>query len=223
MFWSTTSRQAKLVKSHASGSLLARVFNELWAMMLGNRKNLGVTHFAMLHSDIVPAGMDWIDALLGELVRTRADVVSAVVPIKTTEGLTSTAIDSVNDPWNVQKRLTMSEVMTLPETFSAADAGFPDRNLLVNTGCWICDVSKPWVDKVHFQIHDRIINGPGGWSCESMSEDWDFSRQVQRLGGKVLATRAVKLAHIGIANYPNDQVWGSAAVDPVSPPEPAVA
>ena len=41
-----------------------------------------------------------------------------------------------------------------------------------------------------------------------MSEDWYFSHRVAQEGGKVMATRILKLIHNGVADYPSDKVWG---------------
>lgn len=198
------------VAGKINSSLLARGFNELWTMAL-NMQDEGqpITHFVMLHADIVPEPM-WAEKLLNELTTHRADVVSAVVPIKTQEGLTSTAIDGESEPWKVEKRLSMHEVMGLPTTFTAADCGFPGRRLLVNTGCWIADFTKAWRRDVHFEISDRIVRKPTGkYVAETVPEDWAFSRTLARLGCKVMATRAVRLTHGGKIDYPNSEAWGT--------------
>lgn len=151
-----------------SNSLLGRSFNHLWAQALTQRDRGNVTHFAMLHTDVAPE-KNWLDKLWEEMVEHNADIMAAVIPFKSTLGLTSIAIDNPKDPWQ-QRRLTMTEVVEkLPETFSNEDviaAGLnPDRNLLLqNTGCWMCDLRKPWVDAAdeagnllcYFTIHDCI-------------------------------------------------------------------
>lgn len=220
-------------------SLLADAFNVHWKDAL-NKQLYGqpITRFAMLHSDIIPQDF-WLDVLLEELDSTGADLVAAVVPIKDGRGLSSTAIDDPQDKWDVYKRLTMREVDKLPETFSAEDAGFPDRYLLANTGCWVCDFTKPWRHMVHFEINSRLAfvlgadfpkrnlkagdivpaytydpEMKGNFINQVMSEDWNFSRQLGRLGGTVLCTRKVKLTHIGEFPYPNhDGSWGQWEVD----------
>lgn len=167
-----------------------------------------VSHFAMLHDDVCPQE-GWLDQLLGDLEEHSADVMSAVVPIKDEQGLTSTAIDDPEDPWNVERRITMTELMRLPEVFGAADCGYPDRKLLVNTGCWICRLDREWRRHVSFTIRDRIVYKDGKWTPEVASEDWNFSRDVQELGGKVMATRRVMLKHAGEMFYPNSHGWGN--------------
>lgn len=202
-----------LIHADIPSSLLCKAFNQLWCVALNWREKYNITHFGMLHADIVPAD-DWLDTLLDELERTGADLVSCVVPIKSGEGVTSTAIDSAGDPFDVGRRLTMREVMQLPETFSAADCGYPDRVLCINTGCWLCKFDGAWVEKVHFNIKDAIVrDADGTFRPKVMSEDWDFSRQLHRLGLDVRATRKVALRHVGGHAYRNDTPWGTYEVD----------
>ncbi len=148
-------------------SLLPYTFN----MLLNEALNNGATHFAMLHSDIAPEPA-WLDKLYDKLEEMSADVVSVVVPIKTPQGLTSTAIGSIDDEWTVLKRLTMREVVKLPETFTAADAGFPGHPLLINTGCWLADLRKPiWTATDDHGVADfafdfrnrRVLCADGTW------------------------------------------------------------
>lgn len=231
------------------GSLLANTFNQAWVRALNmQREGRDITHFAMLHDDVVPAD-GWLRTLLEDLRNTGADLVSAVIPIKDSRGVTSTAIDDPEDEFQVHRRLTMYEIVRLPKVFSAADLGCPDRKLLVNTGCWCCRFNRPWRYYPHFQIMDRIIfrlkdpetarqegkwwaqhlfgrgrnklsqnqaaglatNNelpPGEWAAEVDSEDWNFSRQVQEQGARVVATSRVELIHQGGFPWPNNQEWG---------------
>lgn len=204
-------------------SILCHNFNALWSMALNERVRQPIDYFAMLHSDIMPLANDWLQVLIDELRRTGSDVMSAVVPIKTDEGFTSTAIDvdpedESADLFAIERKLTMREVASLPETFGAADCGYPDRRLLVNSGCWVADFRKPWVEDVSFDTFTEIGRTEEGlFEPKAMSEDWLFSRFVQRRGGKVMATRKVPLLHFGTARYPNTHAWGTAATDEGKP------
>lgn len=205
---------------YGEGSILCDVFNTLWCHALNERSRTPITHFAMLHSDVVPR-LDWLSILIAEQIRTGADIVSAVVPIKSPEGLVSTVIDGPRlngDAYAYERRLTMHEVWDLPETFSAADCGFPDRDLLVNSGCWVCDFTKPWVEQVEFETYTQIRRDESGqFVHRCMSEDYLFSRRVQQLGGKVMATRKVPLSHMGTSPAPNTMPWGEMATDSGKP------
>lgn len=198
-------------------SLLAACFNEFWCMALNERFD----YFAMLHADVSPQP-GWLDILMDEMKRTGADVVSVVIPIKEPEmGLTSTAIGDPSTNWRPRRRLTMHEVYELPETFDAADAGYPGDALLVNTGCFLVDLSKPWcratkpdgTAEFHFTINDKIQERAGQFEHEVEPEDWYASRQWARLDAKVVATRKVALNHRGVADFPNTSPWGDLKED----------
>jgi hypothetical protein len=189
------------------GSLLALMFNLLWCRALNQRPTRQLTHFAMHHSDIeAPPG--WLDVLVHEMDNVGADILSAVIAIKDNRGLTSTGWQ---DPETKQiRRLTMYEAVDLPLTFDASSAPAPGHRLMVNTGLWVCDFTKPWVEEVCFNIADGIGKDKDGrfWP-KAIPEDWGFSMWAADKGLKVCATRAVKVIHHGRAGYSNDIPWGS--------------
>ncbi len=102
----------------SGGSLLANVFNAAYCLALRQRDMGNATHFLMLHADIVPQGDDWFAKLWRAYRTSKAQMISAVVPIKSAAGLTSTAFE-LPDPKKRWTRLTMNEVMGGPETFSS--------------------------------------------------------------------------------------------------------
>lgn len=192
-------------------------FNAVWVDSLNMAAKGEVSHFAMLHSDIDPQP-GWLDILIEELDRLDADCVSAVVPLKDARGLTSTAIGDPADPWQPWRRFTLREIAAFPETFDNAAAGYPDKPLLVNTGCLVCDLRKPVYQTVleggevpiAFNFPTCVGRGPGG-KFESFreSEDWHFSRRLAEFGGKAWATRTVQLNHLGEYPFPNHgELWG---------------
>jgi hypothetical protein len=156
-----------------------------------------------------------------------ADLFSVVVPIKGRHGLTSTAIGDPANPWRPIRRLTLREVFRLPETFSIHDciaAGFaaPGQQLWVNTGCSLAYLRRDWataVDshgylRVFFTIQDRIHWDGNAGRVETAPEDWNYSRMIANEGGRVFATRKVKLCHAsGEEFYPNDHPWGDWETD----------
>jgi hypothetical protein len=192
------------------GSLLAMVFNNLWCRALNQRQEWGITHFAMHHADI-QAPPFWVDTLFAEMNRVGADVLSVVVPIKDARGLTSTG---TRDPVHGNiRRFTMKEIFDLPETFSIADTAVPEQWLMVNTGLWICDFTKPWVEQVAFSILDSILCENGRFQARALPEDWNFSGWCARQGLRVFATRKLPVVHHGRAAYGNDRVWGEWPTD----------
>jgi len=192
------------------GSALGQTFNKLWASALGMS---GVTHFAMLHSDVVPV-QGWLDLLMDAMEANGADVVSAACRIKDAKGLTSTAVGDPGDPWDY-RRLTVSELERLPMVFGIDDipSEITDdfrKALLVNTGCWVCDLRRPWWrerDKEGklrwaFTQNDRISIRPDGqYVVEFCPEDWLFSRFCHEVGAKVLCARNVVRMHVGITGW----------------------
>lgn len=204
----------ELMKTHPTSfmsvgrSLLANCFNMLWCMA---RNQKDADYFLMLHADIIPEPTG-LAKIIAEAQCLDADLLSAVVPIKNAEGMTSTALGDPDDEWARPRRLTMREAMDLPETFSAADVD-PGKLLLVNTGLMVANLRKPWVEDAHFEIRDRIVEVGGQLQPQVIPEDWGFSRFVASRGGKVFATRKVTLLHAGMQFYPNDQAWGTKATD----------
>lgn len=194
----------------SSYSLLARNFNELYCAALNARKD-GITHFCMLHSDIAPHGPGWLDVLLEEMNKYNADIMSVVVPIKSNQGVTSTALEEpVNgsDPKWRPRRLTMTEIINeYPETFT-------DEKLLVNTGVMLVDIRKPWAEEVCFGTEDIIMRDASGkFVAENVPEDWYFSIAAKAAGAKVFATRKVGVTHYGYQGWVNLHAWGSKKTD----------
>jgi predicted O-methyltransferase YrrM len=194
-------------------SLLPLCFNTLYCNALNARTADGATHFAMLHNDVVPC-KGWLDILMEEMDAGGYDMVSAIVPLKNSKGLTSTGLGT-DSPWNV-RRLTMTEVFELPETFTADDVPYRygENPLVLNTGCWLMKIDTPWADSLFFRQQDEIA-----WSMsdqkfapQSIGEDWDFSRQLHSRGCRIAATRKVPLFHER-DEFHNHSAWGEWTTD----------
>jgi hypothetical protein len=200
-------------------SLLAHGFNSLLCAALNRRAELRLTHWYLHHADI-GAEPGHLDIMVEEMRRTGADVLSAVVPIKDSRGLTSTGWRDPECKGPV-RRFTMREIHALPETFDAAAAGRPDDYLMVNTGLLLLDFTRPWVEEICFTIRDAIVKGPDGqYYANTWPEDWAFSHWAQGRGLRVFATRKVKVRHVGRMAYVNDAVWGEWDTDRGDRPEP---
>lgn len=219
LHWSTHGL-CEVAPLFGHNSLLCHNFNGCWAAALSGRESWGFTHLAMLHADVQPQP-GWLDILYREMQATGAEVISAVVPIGSREGLTSTAVASEDDWWT--RRLTMTEIHDLPETFGPDDvSGYGPGPLLINTGCWLSRIDRPWCDQLtdlgelamHFHTLDRIIPLPNGqFAAQVQPEDWLFSRYLHRQGVPYRATRKVTLTHLKEVEYPNSNVWGTQARD----------
>lgn len=201
--------------------------NRLWVEALNRSASGEFTHFAMLHSDIMPAP-GWVDLLLDELDDRKADFISAVAALKDENGLTSCGIGDATDPWTPFRRFTMRELIGMPETFDIAATDHPDKYLLHNSGCWIADMRNPlWrsVDEnsclrasFAFPIRARLLPD-GKFVHERESEDWHFSRMIAGLGVKTLATRRVSTVHYGQKGFRNDHAWGKLEHDEPTRPK----
>ena len=194
-------------------SVLTQAFNQPWVMALNLRRTHPVAGFAMLHADVEPE-YGWLDPLWTERCRLGADILSVVIPFKLPNGRTSTALGNPDwpadavDPAEKPRRLTMHEVSRLPKSFRARDID-PSKFLMVNTGCWVCDFSKPWVEQIVFRFHNRNYqDGAGLWHTACRTEDFDLSLQAHRLGLSVWATTCVRAIHHGDCAYPNFETWG---------------
>jgi hypothetical protein len=174
----------------------------------------------MQHDDVAPAAGS-LDIMLEILEQTGADLVAAVNSIKDGRGLTSTALDDPLNRFTTLKRLTMAEIHApdLPDTFSAADFGWPDRAILANTGYWMADLRKPIFCTMEdefpliFTMRDRIVRDGNHWRADFEPEDWLFSRRMHELGGKIVCTRKVVTGHVGKQVFPNNFPWGSLKTD----------
>lgn len=187
-----------------SGSLLAHGFNQAWCLALNMREAGEITHFLLLHSDIVPVDTDWFKQLYNIMRANQLDVLSTIVPLKSSKGLTSTAIEG-ETVWS-PRRLTMTEVMKMEETWTRPD-------LLFNSGLLLVNMASPKVTSLYFTINDRISKQDGKWVTDVESEDWNFARQCKHLGLKFGVTRKVKVHHVGTMAYGNYERWGTWETD----------
>lgn len=165
--------------STRSTSLLTYTFNELWVEALNRRESgEGPDIFCMLHSDVIPIDPGWLLTLVEERDKQGCDILSVVLPIKDERGYSSTAIYVPSE--DHLQRITMTEAHSLPKTFDATDYGISDGSILPNTGLWVCDFTKPWVEEACFTMRDRIFKFNGKWTAQCLSEDWNFGYWCRR-------------------------------------------
>ena len=211
-------KDLNILKIFSNSSLLATNFNRIWA----TAHNWSVEHpdqkvkwFFLLHGDIIPEE-NWVDKMIALAEQHQTDLLSVVVPFKDQSGFTSTAVGT-DDVFDIHARITMHQVFQLPPTFDAIDAAklmgittLPVPPLLVNSGCIIVNLEAPFARDLYFTINDQVREDKQGKLYPvTEPEDWFFARLVQSYGGKVMATREVKVAHVGSRHYNNDQVWGA--------------
>jgi hypothetical protein len=195
-------------------SLLTFDFNDMLCAVLNDGT---YEWFVMLHSDVGPVHPSWLDDLLDLAQRHDADVMSVVLPIKNTNGLTSTAVDT--DPWR-PRRLTIKEIAELPETFG--NQLCRDRfggDLLVNTGCMAVRVGD-WLRGAVFDFSNVIIKDDNGRYVPYVEpEDWKFSRWCNRREKRIMVTSAVPAVHYGHHGFVNYGTWGRMDHDEINVPQ----
>lgn len=215
-------------------SSLTANFNMLLCEALNSRNTHGITHFVMVHSDVVPAQSDWLARLLTLLAVQHPEwqCLSTIIPIKSNMGLTSTGWDTHR--WR-PRRITMKEAYKLPDTWGTTS--LPDYKalgldgdfgpLLLNTGLMIWDIRKSvvgdWPEKICFEFRNRILKhiAEDGteWFYEDFEpEDWRFSRQLHKLGVPYGVTRSIPLSHCGPFHWGAGQPWGDLETDTINRP-----
>ena len=212
----------KLILGKSDRSLLTYNFNVLWCNMLNLRHTHDIRWFCMLHTDIEIKTDNWLDVLIESAVKSKADILSIVSPIKDSRGLTSTAL--IDTETNcVVKRLVMKEVCLLPPVFDITDIknilGIDTANKIlgVNTGVMLVKVAD-WCESILFSQKDYIIKttdttGHKTFEAQTLSEDWLFSIDAHKLGVTVKACRNVHIKHYGNTGYNNYGSWGDLDAD----------
>lgn len=172
-------------------SLLVLNFNTLYANAL-NAREQGFTHFVLLHDDIVPMQTDWLQRMLAEMETHQLDVLSAVVVIKGTDRISCGTYDGKE-----------SFGMTFKDF--GADRTWVNNDdpiLLVNSGCLVVDIRKPWVDDFCFTSADHIVkDADGKYRAIAESEDYRMSVWLAKRGIRYGATSKVPVYHIGRCDY----------------------
>lgn len=182
-------------------------FNNLWCDAWNCRDEFNIDCFALHHSDI-KAQPHFLDVLAEEMDHFDADIVSCAIAVGDERGLSSTGIH-VPGTWDV-RRLTMTEIHDLPETFSILDTPWPGAYLALNTGLMLMRFDRPWVDEFPgFTMPTRIITAGGKKYAAMFPEDWGMSKWMNERGLRVFCTRKVKVEHIKPKAYVNDVPWGT--------------
>jgi hypothetical protein len=192
-------------------------FNGLWTMALNGYEKGYFTHFIMLHSDVTPHDW-WVDTLYDEMEKAKVSLLSVAVAIKDDRGVLSCGIGNRKSPWNPWRRLTIKELEKLPDTFGAAEMGYPGGQILHNNACWIADLRDEKFFSVgpdgglvaYFDFPKRVQRHPDTkeWIRMGESEDWYFSRRLDDLKIPTAITKAVELNHKGSMDFPNRGTWG---------------
>lgn len=204
-------------------SLLAKNFNTLFI----SAYTKGYDYFVLHHSDLGVAGLlggfqgSWVDLLVHRMEQLEAAAMSAVIPIKSPAGHTSTALETVKDDPFSLRRLTIRESERCAEDYiNRADLcelfGVEEDEagaLLINTGLLIMDLKNfDWAGHKWpgFEIIDSVEwNTKGQPASYTIPEDWQFSRWLHyNTDWDYYCTRELVICHIGYHNYMNNGGWG---------------
>lgn len=209
-------------------SALCYGLNRPWAMMENDPEPFD--YWAILHADVDP-GIFWLDKCIERLERGGYDVMNACSAIKDDRGLTSTGFGSIQDDDYFIRRITMTELHELPETFDISHViaqigldGFPAEKrpvaLFPNTAVLVVKLKgddgkyKPWVKKFPgFQMKDWIDRSEGVAVARNVPEDWFFGQWAGKNGLRVGATREPSVEHFGSKNYTTRCPWGIQKTD----------
>jgi hypothetical protein len=197
---------AELMICRVSSSLLVNSFNQAVAAA----QDRGVEYFAMLHADIAPAS-GWLAKLWAAMHDTGLDVVHAPVAIKDYRGLTSTAFATTDDVWDDKRRITTTELQSLPDVFTVADvAECIDESatiLLPNTGVLLVRCGEWFAEWEGFHMLDRVATVRGKRRAQVVPEDWLFGYEAAAMGLKVGGCK-VPTIHFGGTQFTTAKPWG---------------
>jgi hypothetical protein len=190
-------------------SLLAKNFNMLFAEAF----NGGYDYFVLHHADLAARGWNdecWLDVLVDQLRQHSLHALSAVSPIKSPTGVTSTAIERVPGNHFSLRRMTVRELLTwyyncpnrmIDSESLASFMGLTNAGpLLINTGLLIMDLQGPWFEHrwPGFCIDDKLIwNSAGTPKSYTIPEDWCFSRWMHDNGVRYATTPSLVVEHEG--------------------------
>ena len=181
MFWAEEDR-----------SLLDYNFNSTWCTFLTGITEPGYEkpdYYVLLASDVEPLGDGWLDTLLDELEASAFPAIHAPCAIKNGCGLTSTAIGRWDEPYGWYRRLTTTELFTLP---SAGTWGYKDMCrvlgeqrvpkygcLLPNTGLLAVSRERfPCNEFPGFNCENRLV-----WKNKETGEYLDQSKVLGSING----------------------------------------
>lgn len=177
-------------------------YADLWAYALNERKN-GVTHFAMIHTDVDP-GPNWLSVHWRILNHRKAQIVSSVIAMKDMTNTSSTGY--VKRSGGSVTKLKLTETDALPPVFSIKDVrpnDWQDYALCLNTGLWLADIRGTWAEKMQWVGKGGIEYNAKTGKHETyfFSEDWLESRHLADL------LEPEEILAIGVGELPVNH-WG---------------
>lgn len=181
--------------SARGNSCVCKNCNNLFSAAL-NMRDDGITHFCLLHADIIPQG-NWLEELYNEMVAHNLEVLSCVVPMK---GKSRNGRFEVSTAWSPDGDVRN---MTLEE-FGLNRTRINDNKppLLINTGVCLMDLRRNW-DDFAFSMHDYIYKKDGKYAVGFEPEDYRAAVWFHQHGVRYGATSKVKVIHTGKYDWTN--------------------
>lgn len=226
LLMSSVREDAEVCVDSISSSLLAFGFNRMWCKFANDPS---YDYMVMLHSDHGPQvradikkerpQLTWLELLIEELEAEKCQAMHAVAAIKDVLGTTSTALGHRDAKFEPVRRITVRELMKLPDTFTTKDCveGLDwfgqqpnGRALLPNTGVLaIKREGFPFEKFPGFCITDAVQrDAEGKYVALVEPEDWAFGRWCAREGLRVGGTKKVVTHHYGRSDFHTEEPWG---------------
>jgi len=205
-----------------SYSLLDYNFNLLFATAW----TMGADYFLLLHNDIGVTSVSKTESWLGAMVRNMQEggyaALAGIPPIKSMDGLTSTAIQLTKTNSFTLRRLMVKDLANLPPVITRADVctlyGLDPATagcLYINTGCLLMDLKHfKWHEKrwPGFQIRTQLAWSKDGIpKAYTLPEDWRFSQHLSSYGWPYAALNhsVLPVEHLGDLVFNNNPTWGN--------------
>ena len=186
-------------------SLLSCNFNVLLCDCLNQADREGITHFCLLHSDIVPRTDGWLAKMLDIMRRDQLQILSVVSPIKATTPENEGAISCGLSSDTGLDRLTLDRLKDLPATFGRPEckAAFGNDRLVFNSGLLLVRLQGFDAEKCFFRMEDHVRKVAGTYHVACLPEDWMFSAMAMRACYKYAVTTEIELTHYGTHGWSN--------------------
>lgn len=211
-FWKAryeSSYAPKMIEAQGDASILTYTMNTFLTLALNAQLDgEDITHWGMLHSDVVPDD-GFFDIIMEDLLEHDADFMGAIIPIKDRTAITSTGYLEKGEMWEVDRRLVLRDLEKFgmrKQILMASDIG--PGVLLANTGCCMMRFDQEWRKELLFTVQDRIIMKDGRYVPQVIPEDWNLCKRLHEMGCKVMVSRQVALSHYGDNDWSNRSAWG---------------
>ena len=177
----------EFARAHVYGYAIDRMRDDLVSVAM----QWEATHLLMIDDDIALPQENAIDLLLSAMASTKADVVAAVCVSKP-PSIDHTGKPSREPPFASQLLDAEGRRHTIDVAASHGQTIRPPEGMALLAGCGVM-----LIDTRAFGRFDA----PRFRFADGLSEDWWFSREVQRLGGTAVLEPRVATTHYGVTGW----------------------